>query len=368
MSTLSGPRTRWLLTVLAIVIATSGALSFTPGWLMPLRSPTQRETVLYFFAQNIGEPALCEQISWAAHNRYSVLFGGGGASYWRSDCYERVAQARKDESICWQVRPLLDFDPLSAGYSALSCWRRTQRGYHSGIALPAEQLVRTFEQLGYDLEQMRLPGVVSPAMRLRDVYLGLEHDASALARAQQLLRQQTPSISADDQSYLAHLAAIASGEARWCQYIATGVTLNSTKVPFRDWCYFTVAVNSQDVRICERMTPEGREAKVLAAEAAGVRPEIAEQMGLRSECLRIPKRVGPRPHYGPQVPPEEQQLRRLIATLGVVPPSIRDRAPADIAVFYQQFVFALWPKNVPDPELDSARSELVRRLLLLPGP
>ncbi|HYA59374.1 MAG TPA: hypothetical protein VED85_03355 [Burkholderiaceae bacterium] len=87
------------------------------------------------------------------------------------------------------MRPLLDFDPLSAGYSALSCWRRTRHGYHSGIALPAEQLARTFEQLRYDLEQMRLPGVVSPATRLRDLYLGLEHDAPALARAQQLLRQ-----------------------------------------------------------------------------------------------------------------------------------------------------------------------------------
>jgi len=65
---------------------------------------------------------------------------------------------------------------------------------------------------------------------------------------------------------------------------------------------------------------------------------------------------------------EEQQPRRLIATLGVVPPSIRDRAPADIAVFYQQFVFALWPKDVADPALDSARSELVRRLFLLAGP
>ena len=63
MSTLSGPRTRWLLTVLAIGAATSVALSFTPGWLMPLRSLIQRETVLYYFAQNIGEPALCEQIS-----------------------------------------------------------------------------------------------------------------------------------------------------------------------------------------------------------------------------------------------------------------------------------------------------------------
>lgn len=78
--------------------------------------------------------------------------------------------------------PLVDLDPLSAGYSELSCLWRTGGGYRSGIALPAERLVRTFEQLGYDMEQMRLPGVASPAMRLRDIYLSLEHDASVLAR------------------------------------------------------------------------------------------------------------------------------------------------------------------------------------------
>ena len=66
-------------------------------------------------AQNVGDPRLCDHISWAAYARYSVIFGGGGASYDRSDCYERVAKARHDPSVCWRVRPLVDLDPLSRG-------------------------------------------------------------------------------------------------------------------------------------------------------------------------------------------------------------------------------------------------------------
>jgi hypothetical protein len=75
----------WWCTVIALVFTLGFALSYTPGSFLALRSPTERETVLYYFAQNIGKPALCGQVSWAAHRSYSVLFGGGGASFWRSD-------------------------------------------------------------------------------------------------------------------------------------------------------------------------------------------------------------------------------------------------------------------------------------------
>jgi hypothetical protein len=63
---------------------------------------------------------------------------------------------------------------------------------------------------GYDVDQMDLEGVIPPAIRVRDVYLGLERDAAVVARAQQLLEHPTPSLRADDRNYLAQLAAVAT--------------------------------------------------------------------------------------------------------------------------------------------------------------
>jgi hypothetical protein len=133
-----------LLAGLAFVGAILVMIVATPGTFMVRRAASEYETVLYYFAQNVGEPSLCDHISWAAYARYSVIFGGGGASYDRSDCYERVAEARYDPSVCWRVRPLMDLDPLSSGYSALSCRRRTRAKYHSGIALDDALLIRTW--------------------------------------------------------------------------------------------------------------------------------------------------------------------------------------------------------------------------------
>jgi len=114
------------------------------------------------------------------------------------------------------------------------------------------------------------------------------------------------------------------------------------------------------------MTPAAAETTVLAAKAAGVRPKIAEQMGLHAECARIAKRLGPRLHYGPEVPSDDQQTQRLFTALGVVMPSAHNWSPNAIAAYYQQFLFALWPGDSPDPIRDAARAKLVRRLLTLP--
>jgi hypothetical protein len=97
-----------------------------------------------------------------------------------------------------------------------------------------------------------------------------------------------------------------------------------------------------------------------------VRPEIAEQMGLHAECTRIAKSLEPRLHYGPEVPNDDQQTQRLFTALGVVMPSAHDWLPNAIAAYYQQFLFALWPGDLPDPIRDAAGAKLVRRLLALP--
>ena len=107
----------WLGGVTAVLGALAICFSYTPGWVAGQRANTEYETVLYYFAQEIGEAALCDRISWSAYQSYSILFGGGGSSRWRSDCLERVAQARHDPTLCWSVRPLLDLDPFSSGRS-----------------------------------------------------------------------------------------------------------------------------------------------------------------------------------------------------------------------------------------------------------
>ncbi len=352
----------------AAVAAALVVVSYTPGWSIGRHAPTEHETVLYYFAQNIGESALCDRISWSGYQSYSLLFGGGGSSLWRSDCYERVAQARHDASVCWKVRPLIDLDPFSSGYSALACRRRTEAGYSSAIGLPNDLFIRTFEQMGYDIDRMHIEGVMWPAIRAQDVYRSLPRNDAALAKARQLLTSADPMLQADDRSLIAQLVAIGSGDPDWCGYIPAGqIIAPASTAPFRDWCFFTFAVDSQDIRICERMTPAAMEAKVLDAKAHGVRPEIAEQMGLHTQCVRSKNALGPRLHYGPQVPVDEQQTLRVLKALGVAVPSAHDWPAASVAQYLHQYVFALWPSNSVNPARDAARAELVRRLIALPA-
>jgi hypothetical protein len=348
-----------LLAGLAFVGAILVIIGATPGTFMVRRAASEYETVLYYFAQNVGEPSLCDHISWAAYARYSVMFGGGGASYDRSDCYERVAEARYDPSVCWRVRPLVDLDPLSSGYSALNCQRRTRARYHTGIALDDALLIRTFERMGYDIDQMSIYGVMPPAIRLRDVFISLPHDPAAIAQAKRLLTSPDNALTA---------------------------AINDPMAPSRDLCYLEVAYNSGDVRLCDRMTPAALEPKVQEAKAHGVREEIAEQLGLHGDCLRISKRVGPVDAYGPAIPADDPQILRLLAALHVAVPRAHDWTDNQKAIYFRNFLFALWPKRPRDPSegahqaaareaeeatkgtaRDQARKQVVARLTGLPA-
>jgi hypothetical protein len=138
MST-AGHRKRTRTFQLLIAVASLAAvllvvLSYPPSF-SSRRPPTESEMVVSYFAENLGEASLCEKISWAAYQRYNVLFGGGGASYTRSDCYQSVAVRRHAPAVCWKVRPLVDVNPESSGYSALSCRRHATQGVASTYRL-----------------------------------------------------------------------------------------------------------------------------------------------------------------------------------------------------------------------------------------
>lgn len=351
----------------AFIVALMLALSYAPGMLSSRRPPSEYETVMYYFAQNLGEPALCDKISWSAYQSYSILFGGGGASYWRSDCYEQAAEARHDASICWKVRPLVDIDPTSSGYSALTCRRSTNAGNRSGIGLPDKLLLSTFARLGYDIDQLHLEGgVIEPAIRIRDVYWSLQQQPATIARAQQLVLQPDPPLQPGDRSYLADLAALASADPKWCASIPADESVQQSSLPFRDWCYLTLAVNTQDVRVCDLMTPVSKEKKVREAEAAGVRVEIAEQLGLHAECDRNARRLEQRVRYAPEVPLDEQQTLRLLSALHVTMPSAHDWPLYEAAGYYRRFLAGLQPSQKADSPRDAARATLVHKLLDLP--
>jgi hypothetical protein len=364
------PRTllRYLVGAGVIAILIAVALSFSPGSLRIHRLANPHETLLYYFAQEIGEPALCDRISWAAYQRYNILFAAGGASYFRSDCYEQVAEARRDASVCWNVRPLVDLEPISPGYSALACRRRTRQHYLSGIALDNGVLIGTFEKLGYDIDHLYLEGVIEPAVKIEDVYRGLEHNLAAIGRAQQLAASPNAATVGDDASYLADLAAIGTADPKWCAYIPAGEALGQEQALFRDWCYLTVAKDTRDVRTCARMTPAAAESKVIAAESHGVSPAIAEQLSLHAQCLSIERDIafGSRIRYGPELPGDPRQVRRLIAALGVAIPLASDWPAADKAAYYQRFLFSLDPRN-HDAVHNAARAKLLGKLLALPA-
>jgi hypothetical protein len=355
---------RLLATGSVLVVAVLALLTWAPYFGLH-RLPSQSESAFSYFAESLGEAALCEKISWEAFQRYSVLFGGGGASFARSDCYESVAVRNHDPAVCWQVRPLVDFNPVSPGYSALACRQRVRQGDRGYVTLAPEVVIRAFTTLGYDVDELHGEGVIEPAIRPSDVYRGLEREPQVVDRVEQALARPDAVLPAEAKDYLAHLAAVDTGDAHWCERIPVNQAVATEDIPFRDWCYFTVAFNTLDVRVCKRMTAAAAEAKVIKAKAAGVRPEIAEQFSMHAQCDRVDQRVGPRMHYGPEVPQDPAQTERLIAALGYPMPRARDWPPYQIAAYYARFLDALQARSPPDPRRDAARAKLIGRLTAL---
>lgn len=353
--------------LVAVGACITGLLFLT--WAPYLRShrlPTESDMVFSYFARNLGDASVCEKISWAAFQRYSVIFGGGGASFARSNCYEGVAVRNKDPAVCWHVRPLVDVNPMSRGYSALSCRRHVKEGSGNSVSSAPETLIDTFERLGYDADELPSEGVIGPAIRPLDVYRHLAVEPDIVARVEQTLSRPDAALAAADKYYLVHLGAVGSGDPRWCERIPISAAVATERIPFRDWCYLTMAYNTMDARVCERMSPAASEAVVIAAKAHGVRPEIAEQLSARAQCARIEHWVGPRPHYGPEAPQDPAQIERLIEATGKAMPKARDLPRYELAAYYERFVDALRGVRPGEPRQAAARAKLIARIKALP--
>jgi hypothetical protein len=97
-----------------------------------------------------------------------------------------------------------------------------------------------------------------------------------------------------------------------------------------------------------------------------VRPQIAEQLSLHGQCDRIKSDTTLATHgrYSVELPPDPQQMRRLIAALGVTMPSAHQWSANQQAIYFNNFLFSLWPSE-HDAAHETARAQLVHRLLSL---
>jgi hypothetical protein len=58
---------------------------------------------------------------------------------------------------------------------------------------------------------------------------------------------------------LALLVAVATANPDFCAHIPANQRVNQVAAPLRDWCFYTVAFDTQDIRVCDRMTPSAVE-------------------------------------------------------------------------------------------------------------
>ena len=336
-----------------------------------LKRSTERDNLWAYLAFALNEPALCERIAQGAYVS-AGLFGGelfNQIGLKKSACYADIAVQYRLPQLCDKVVSIRTAYAGGGRYSEGKCREdaASSSAGHNSVSSPSDRLlVAFFRQLGYDIDQLHLEGVTRPAIRIQEVYSALERDPAVVARVGKLLGRPTPSLSAKDRGYLSNLAAMSTGNADFCAGIPADMHIDQSGSSFRDWCFYSVAQNTGDVRICEQMTPVAAEAKVIAAKAAGVRPQIAEQMGLHADCNRISTRVGKPGSRSAQVPPDESQIRRLLSALAVSVPSARDWSDDATARFYRDFLYALAPTESPEPARSAARAKLVSKLLALP--
>jgi len=161
--------------------------------------------------------------------------------------------------------------------------------------------------------------------------------------------------------------ALADGDAARCGAIPLSQLSVHQQAPFRDWCYFTVASNKGDARICAAMMPASKEAKVMVAEASGVQPGIAESTSLHTQCERSGGYGAQRQYrYAPELPTAAGQLQRILTALDATPQRAADWPVEKQAAYLRDVLAALAARTPRDDTRDAARALLLERLLKQP--
>jgi hypothetical protein len=337
------------------------------------QQPDKYDEFVRYIAQQLAEPSLCEKIPW------TVTESGGfsyGPSYERSECYETIAGNTKNPQICAQVRRLGPVKPQIEQTSPESCMKRAKEGFNSGMGIPHEDLVGFLDRMGYDPDTIQLEGITPPLVAVKDLYRqlpdryglairsaaaggprevlepGIVNQAELVKRVENgiggpdaPLRAQTGDVV--NAAYLADLAAMVSNDSRWCFKIPAGLPLATERGGFRNWCVFTVARESKDIALCERIPvpSDGSDAR----------------MSLQAECKReISSTIPSNTHYGPEVPADDDRVRALLVLLKVDIPRAKDLPLDRIYEGYDRFLNEL--ARGKDAKHLAARRRLIERV------
>ncbi len=151
----------------------------------------------------------------------------------------------------------------------------------------------------------------------------------------------------EDAAYLADMAAMVSKDSQWCMQIPATLPLATERAGFRDWCLFTLAVETKDAQLCGRIPP--------AADGSDTR------LSMQANCERqvnstIPTTI----HYQPEVPSDDERTRVLLTQLHVGIPRASDLPPERREEAYGLFLEELSHRT--DSAHSAARQRFIERV------
>lgn len=259
--------------------------------------------------------------------------------------------------------------------SMWSCLRRASQGFQSGMGISQGDLASFFTRMGYDPDTLQLEGITPPIVSVKDLYRKLANRYGLAIQSQsaggphiviepgsvdqaELVKRIENAIGApgkpptgaadvEDAAYLADMAAMVSKDSKWCMQIPANLPLPSERVGFRDWCLYTLAVETKDAQLCRRISP--------AAGGSDTR------FSFQADCERqVNSTLPTTTHYQPEVPPDDERTRVLLTQLHVGVPRASDLPPERREEAYGRFLEELSHRT--DPAHAAARQRSIDRV------
>lgn len=333
----------------ALVLALSGVFVFLSGitsWpdrLRGMRRVNRQDGIYRYVAQELAEPAICEEIPWSAESPGGFFIA---PSYERSNCYAFIAGRTKNLPLCWKVKRLGVFRMLSQQTSMWSCLADAWRGLHAGVGITPEDLIDFFTRLGYDPDTLSLEGITPPVVSVKDFYRQLPNQPDIVTRIEKVIGASGDSTNA---AYLADMAALVTEKSGWCTRIPEDLQLASQKAGFRDWCLFTLSTNTRNPGLC-RLIP-------IRAD------ERDPRLSLQAKCGFQAGSPYPSGRYGPEVPDSDEQMRAVIAMLHYELPRAKDLPTGTVYAVYERFLQEL--NRATDARHTAARERFIARVRAL---
>jgi len=345
---------KWPLAALVLAIGAFVFLSGVQSWpdlLHGMRPVNQQDELYRYVAQELDQPALCDEIPWSAESPGGFFIA---PSYERSNCYAFIAGRTKNPWLCWKVRRLGAFRLLSQQTSMWSCLGDARRGMNAGIGVTPEDLVSFFNRLGYDPDTLHLEGITPPVVSVKDFYRQLPSQPDIVMRIEKAIGAsgQSGSVIDDDATntaYLADLAALVTETPGWCARIPEDLPLVTPRARFRDWCLFTLASNTRNPELC-RLMPE---------RANKINPWLL----LKAQCDFQTRSPNPTGRYGPELPDTDDRTRTLIGMLHYEITHAKDLPPGTVYGVFERFLHEL--NRGTDARHAAARQRFIARIRAL---